>query len=236
MAEDSHELRNIIEAALLACPSPLSVSKLVALFPDEARPAREEVHAALAELEAACAERGVELCRVGNGYRFQTKQRYAPWLRKLSETRPPRYSRALLETLAIIAYRQPVTRGDIEEIRGVAVSTETMRTLLDREWVRQVGYRDVPGRPALYATTRQFLEYFNLGGLKELPTLIEKRTPNEIATELNLSLPLDAEIDTESGEVAEADDAVARSTAREVDAETEASLRAEANRSPPLGD
>lgn len=191
MVDSATELKNIIEAALFASESPLSVQKVLSLFPDDARPTRDEVLGALEEVQADCGDRGVTLKKVGSGYRFQSKEKYAPWLRRLSELRPPRYSRALLETLAIIAYRQPVTRGDIEEIRGVSVSTETIRTLLNREWIRQLGQREVPGRPALYGTTKAFLDYFNLNSLNELPTLVAKRDPAVIAQELNLALPLE---------------------------------------------
>ncbi|MDH3692142.1 MAG: SMC-Scp complex subunit ScpB [Gammaproteobacteria bacterium] len=191
MAADDIELKSIIEALLLASEQPLSVQKILSLFPDDAQPSRDDVMGAIEQLSEDCDGHGIELKRVGAGYRFQSRQKYAPWLRKLSEMRPPRYSRALLETLAIIAYRQPVTRGDIEEIRGVSVSSETIRTLLDREWIRQLGHRDVPGRPALYGTTKTFLDYFDLKSLTELPMLPERRDTMVIAQELNLTLPLE---------------------------------------------
>lgn len=193
MANEPGELTNIIEAAVLAADEPLTVARIMALFPDDATPTREDVEGALQSLAEACQGRGVELKRIGKGYRFQSREKYSPWLRKLHETRPPRYSRALMETLAIIAYRQPVTRGDIEEIRGVGVSSEIMRVLLSRGWVKEVGHRDAPGHPALLGTTRAFLEYFNLRGLSELPPLLEQRDQSEIARELNLSLPLEQE-------------------------------------------
>lgn len=185
------ELKHIVEAALFASETPLSVARLIGLFPRDAAPTREDIKSALDELDQDYADRAIELKRVGKAYRFQSRDKFSPWLRKLNEGRAPRYSRALLETLAIIAYRQPVTRGDIEEIRGVTVSTETMRTLLNREWIKQVGQREVPGRPALFGTTQRFLEYFNLLSLSELPPLMEKREPTEIARELNLRLPLE---------------------------------------------
>jgi segregation and condensation protein B len=191
VTETENELKLIVEAALFASEIPLSVSRLVNLFPPDAAPSRDELKAVLDLLEDEYMNRGIELKRVGKAYRFQSCERYSTWLRKLNEGRSPRYSRALLETLAIIAYRQPVTRGDIEEIRGVTVSSETMKILLDREWVKQVGQREVPGRPALFGTTQKFLEYFNLISLSELPPLVEKREPQEIAMELNLRLPLD---------------------------------------------
>lgn len=191
MNEEDSELKNIVEAALLAAEEPLSVSALTALFPEDAAPPANRLRDVFDQLERDYEGRGVELRRVGKGYRFQSREKYSPWLRKLSENRPPRYSRAFLETLAIIAYRQPVTRGDIEEIRGVSVSSEIMRGLLDRGWIKQVGHRDVPGRPGLFGTTQQFLEYFNLESLSELPPLLDKREATDIARELNLRLPLE---------------------------------------------
>ncbi len=146
MSEQPSELKNIVEAALLAAEEPLSVSALASLFPEDAKPSVEQLKEVFEQLDRDYEGRGVELRRVGKGYRFQSREKYSPWLRKLSEGRPPRYSRAFLETLAIIAYRQPVTRGDIEEIRGVTVSSDIMRQLLDRDWVKEVGHRDVPGR------------------------------------------------------------------------------------------
>jgi segregation and condensation protein B len=195
MEGQNSELRNILEAALLAAEEPLSVSDLGALFPDDARPSPAQLKEVLEQLDEDYDGRGVELKRVGKGYRFQSREKYSPWLRKLTESRPPRYSRAFLETLAIIAYRQPVTRGDIEEIRGVSVSSDIMRQLLDRDWVKEVGHRDVPGRPALLGTTQQFLEYFNLEALSDLPPLLERREASDIARELNLRLPLEGEQD-----------------------------------------
>jgi len=185
------ELKCIVEAAILAAEQPLTIADLINLFPSEAQPTRDELRQALAALADDCEDRGIELKNVGKAYRFQSRERYAPWLRKLYEGRPPRYSRAQLETLAIIAYRQPVTRGEIEEIRGVSLSTDTMRALLERGWVKEVGHRDVPGHPALLATTQSFLEYFSLESLKDLPPLREIRDVQEIARELNLRLPLE---------------------------------------------
>jgi segregation and condensation protein B len=190
MAQVNPELKNIIEAAILVAGQPLTVDRMLALFPEESRPTRDEIKDALRQLDAECAGRGIELKQIDNGYRFQSREKYGEWLARLYEERPARYSRALLETLAIVAYRQPVTRGEIEEIRGVAVSSEIIKTLMTREWVRQVGQRDVPGRPALYGTTRGFLEHFNLKSLAELPPLAELRDIEQIAAELNLSLPV----------------------------------------------
>ena len=183
---ETKELVNIIEAALLASNNPVSMDKLLGLFPEEAKPERQELRDALDALSEACAERGIELREVNSGYRLQVKEQYTPWVSKLWEERPPRYSRALLETLALIAYKQPITRAEIEDVRGVAVSTNIMKTLQEREWVRVVGHRDVPGRPALYATTREFLDYFNLKGLDELPSLAEIRDIESINAELDL--------------------------------------------------
>jgi segregation and condensation protein B len=189
MSETNIELRNIIEAALLVAGRPLTVDRLAALFAEGSRPTREDVRAALDAIGAGCEGRGIELKQTGDGFRLQTRERYAEWIARLYEERPQRYSRALLETLAIIAYRQPVTRGEIEEIRGVAVSSETIKTLLGRDWIKQVGVRDVPGKPALYGTTRGFLEHFNLRALSELPQLADLRDMDTIAAELNLKLP-----------------------------------------------
>jgi segregation and condensation protein B len=192
-ANDSNpdELKNIIEAAILVSEDPVTVDRILGMFTDATKPERSTVNELLLELEQEYANRGFELKRIEKAYRIQTREEYSPWLARLRAGRPPRYSRALLETLAIIAYRQPVTRGEIEEIRGVAVSTDIIRTLVDREWVRQVGVRDVPGKPALFATTRSFLEYFNLEGLSQLPTLQDIRDMDTIAAELNMKLPLD---------------------------------------------
>jgi segregation and condensation protein B len=165
------ELKHIIEAALLAAARPLSQAELENLFSEAERPAPDEWQRALTELAEECRNRPVELKQVASGYRLQVRAEFSPWLTRLFEERPGRYSRALLETLAIIAYRQPVTRGEIEDIRGVAVSTGIIRTLLDRGWIQAIGHKEVPGRPALFATTRSFLDYFNLKSLSELPPL-----------------------------------------------------------------
>lgn len=184
------ELRNIVEAALLVAGRPLTIDALAALFPEDARPARDELRAVLDAIESGCEGRGIELKQIGDGFRFQTRERYADWIARLYEERPQRYSRALLETLAIIAYRQPVTRGEIEDVRGVAVSSEIIKTLIGRDWIKQVGVRDVPGKPALYGTTRGFLEHFSLRTLGELPPLADLRDVEQIAAEMNLKLPM----------------------------------------------
>lgn len=185
------ELQNILEAAIFSADEPLSMRQLINLFPDEAQPSKETVQEALDSLQETYQTKGVELCKIGKGWRFQSREKYASWLRKLSKEKAPRFSRALLETLAIIAYRQPVTRGDIEEVRGVSVSSDTIRTLQEREWVKEVGHRDVPGRPTLFGTTQEFLEYFNLQSLRELPELMQQRDISEIASEMNVQLPVE---------------------------------------------
>ncbi len=183
------ELKDIIEAALFVAQKPLSVAELLALFPEEEQPEAGQVRTALAELAQAFEQRPIELKEVASGFRLQARAGLSPWISRLFEERPGRYSKAFLETLAIIAYRQPVTRGEIEEIRGVAVSSQIIRSLLEREWVQVVGHKEVPGRPGLYATTRQFLDYFNLKSLSELPplqTFIDRLAP---AAETDLPVP-----------------------------------------------
>ncbi|MBU1558969.1 MAG: SMC-Scp complex subunit ScpB, partial [Gammaproteobacteria bacterium] len=157
---DEINLELIIEGALFAAGEPLSIDRLESLFKKEEQVDRKAMRAALEKLSDAYMERGIELKEFASGYQFQVKPELAPWMMRLWEDKPIRYSRALLETLALIAYRQPITRGEIESIRGVSLSTTLFRSLLDREWVKVVGYRDVPGRPGLYATTKKFLDYF----------------------------------------------------------------------------
>jgi len=165
-------LQALLEAILLAAAKPLTEEQLLNLFEEEERPSIDILREALHELQNACETRGVELIEVASGYRLQIKQQWVPWVSKLWDEKPQKYSRALLETLALIAYRQPVTRGEIEDIRGVAVSTSIFKTLLeDREWIRMVGHKEVPGRPALFATTKGFLDYFGLRNLQALPSL-----------------------------------------------------------------
>ena len=178
-------LKQIIEGAILAADQPLSIDLMIQLFEHEP-PTRAEVREALATITEECDGKGFELKEVASGYRFQVKTEYGQWVSRLWDERPPRYTRALLETLALIAYKQPITRGDIEEIRGVTVSTNIMRTLLEREWIRVVGHRDVPGKPAIYATTKSFLDYFNLSSLDELPTLSEIKDLDKVNEELDL--------------------------------------------------
>jgi segregation and condensation protein B len=199
------EISNTVEAALFSAEEPLSTKDLRGMFKPEDAPATDELNAILDQLASDYHGRGIELVSVANGYRFQTQVQYASALRRLRELRPPRYSRALLETLAIIAYRQPVTRGDVEEVRGVAVSTDIMRALLERGWVRQMGEREVPGRPALYGTTTDFLEYFNLASIQQLPELADQRDLAEIAKDLNILLPEPRQTSSEEAELAERD-------------------------------
>lgn len=177
-------LVQIIEGALLAAGRPLTVAQLAELFDEHERPDTAAIREALAEAAARCEDRGFELQEVASGFRYQVRQSLSPWVGRLWHERPQKYSRALLETLALIAYRQPITRGEIEEIRGVAVSTNIIKTLHEREWIRVVGHRDVPGRPAMYATTRQFLDYFNLKSLDQLPALAEIRDLESLNAEL----------------------------------------------------
>ncbi len=183
---ETSQLKNILEAALLAAGRPLDVNAIRGLFGESEPPTRDEIRAAAEALEADYAERGIMLQEVASGYRIQVRSSMSGWLAKLWEERPPRYSRALMETLSIIAYRQPVTRGDVEDIRGVAVTTNIMRTLLERGWVRVVGYRDVPGKPAMYGTTKEFLDYFGLQKLDELPPLAELKDPEALTAQLPL--------------------------------------------------
>jgi segregation and condensation protein B len=177
----------IIETALMVAGKPLSLEQILHLFSEDTdRPGRDQIQRLLLEFAGSLDEKGYELTKVASGWRLQARSELSPWISRLWEEKPARYSRALLETLAIIAYRQPITRGDIEEIRGVAVSSNIIRSLLEREWVRVVGHRDVPGKPALYATTRLFLDYFNLERLGDLPPLNEIRELIDFSPELNL--------------------------------------------------
>ncbi|MBT8143063.1 MAG: SMC-Scp complex subunit ScpB [Gammaproteobacteria bacterium] len=183
---DNQLLKNIIEAALLAAARPMSIKELVALFPMRQRPEKAQVREAIKSLQENYENRGIELIEVASGFRIQVRPSMIDWLTKLWEERPPRYSRALMETLALVAYRQPITRGDIENVRGVAVSTNIMRTLLERGWVKIVGHRDVPGKPALYGTTPLFLDYFGLKKLNDLPPLAEIKDLDAVVPQLEL--------------------------------------------------
>jgi len=179
-------VKNILEASLLAASKPLNLDNMQSLFGDGEKPEKNDLRKALEVLEEDYKERGVNLARVASGYRMQVNTQYTEWVSRLWTERPPKYSRALLETLAIIAYRQPATRGDVEQIRGVAVSTNIIRTLEERGWVRVLGHRDVPGRPAMFGTTKEFLDYFGLKRLEDLPTLAEIRDLDNMNVELDL--------------------------------------------------
>ncbi|GAB3380315.1 SMC-Scp complex subunit ScpB [Spongiibacter taiwanensis] len=186
MSMEPEFLKRVVEGILMAAGKPLTLTQIAEMFDEDLRPAATELRDVLSVIEKDCEGRGFSLTLVASGYRFQVAEDLAPWVRRLWDEKPQRYSRALLETLALIAYRQPITRGDIEDIRGVAVSSQIIKTLLEREWVRVVGHKDVPGRPAMYATTRKFLDYFNLRNLDELPSLAELADLDSINGELAL--------------------------------------------------
>tara|TARA_Y100000590_G_scaffold253667_1_gene284927 strand:- start:800 stop:1402 length:603 start_codon:yes stop_codon:yes gene_type:complete len=184
-----NKLMQIIEAALLSASRPLKIEEIQRLFPKDQTPDKEDIKETLNELEELCANRGVELKRVSSGYRMQVKQSLSKYIAKLWEEKPQKYTKATLETLALIAYRQPITRGEIEEIRGVSVGTQLIRGILERGWIKIVGQRDVPGRPSLYATTKEFLDYFDLQHLRELPDLPDLPDVDS----LDMELPLEEE-------------------------------------------
>ncbi len=202
---DDKEIKYFIEAALLAAGRPLSVDQLQKLFDGRSAPEKSKIREAIAALVEDYSERGVTISEVASGFRIQVKAAMADRLQKLWEERPPRYSRALFETLALIAYRQPITRGEIEEIRGVSVSSNIVRTLLERDWVRVVGHRDVPGRPAMFGTTKGFLDYFSLKKLDDLPPLADLSDWESLRVQLNLP---EVEDQSETGVEEAADAAV----------------------------
>ena len=182
---DSERLKPILEAILAASDKPLSVNNIFDLFVgDLEQPGKDDIRKALHELAEKYSDSGLELKQVASGFRLQVKPVYENWVSRLWEQKPPRYSRALMETLALIAYRQPITRGEIEDIRGVSVSSNIIKTLQEREWVKSLGHKDVPGKPNLYGTTREFLDYFNLKSLNQLPTLAEIRDLDQYHPEL----------------------------------------------------
>lgn len=195
---DKTQIKNIVEAALMVAGRPLNVDGLLGVFGDGARPERGEIREAVDALREDYAGRGIEVVEVASGYRIQASADLSDWLSRLWQERPPRYSRALLETLALIAYRQPITRGEIEDVRGVSVSSNIIRTMLERNWIRVVGHRDVPGKPEMFGTTREFLDYFGLRRLDELPSLAELRDLDSLNVELDLGLPA-YELPEESG-------------------------------------
>ena len=180
------KIKNIIEAALMVSTKPLSIASILNLFESEQtlEPERNDIRAALEELQQDYLGRGIELAEIASGFSVQARDEYAPWVNHLFDERPPRYSRALLETLAIIAYRQPITRGEIEEIRGVSVSGTIIKTLFEREWIKGVGHRDVPGKPELLVSTKAFLDYFNLKKLSDLPALADIKDFDSINPDL----------------------------------------------------
>ncbi len=207
---DSNQLKYMIEAALLAAGRPMAIDRLQSLFGDDEPPAKQAIRAAIMELQSDYADRGIEVAEVGSGFRIQIRTSMAHQLEKLWDERPPRYSRALLETMAIIAYRQPVTRGEIEDIRGVAVSTNIVRTLLERNWIKVVGHRDVPGKPAMFGTTKEFLDYFGLKKLDDLPPLSELKDFENLNIQLDLpggdAVPEAAEAEVSNQSDADAED------------------------------
>ena len=196
------QLKQIIEAALLAFGEPLNHAQIAGLFEESSQVANADISKALDELAEDCAERGIELKQVASGYRLQVKQSLQQWITRLWTERPQRYSRAMLETLSLIAYRQPITRGEIESVRGVSLSSNIIRTMQEREWIRVVGHRDVPGKPALFGTTRAFLDHFDLKSLDDLPTLSEIRDLDSLEPELELEpvVLADDPDDSESGQ------------------------------------
>ena len=191
-----NKLLQIIEAALLSASRPLSIEEILKIFPEDEAPTKENIKSALEELELLNKNRGVEIKKVSSGFRMQVKQSLSPYIAKLWEEKPLRYTKATLETLALIAYRQPITRGEIEEIRGVSVGTQLIRGILDRGWIKVVGQRDVPGKPSLYATTKEFLDYFGLQHLRELPNLPD--LPD--IESLDMDLPLEEKMQEEETE------------------------------------
>jgi segregation and condensation protein B len=199
-------LKNVLEAALLAAGHPVPLEQLLEMFGERDRPETAEIRAALAQLAEEYAERGIELREVASGYRIQIRRNVTETVGRLLQERPRRYSRALLETLALIAYRQPITRAEIEEVRGVTVNPDIVRTLFERNWIRVVGHREVPGRPELLGTTREFLDYFALKSLDDLPTLAELRDMDNLGVQLELpgqvgeAQALDATLRTEAAD------------------------------------
>ena len=206
---NSDFLRQILEAAIMVSDKPMDVSHLEKLFDEKERPHRDEIRAALDEITTDCRDKGFELVKVSSGYRFQTKQSLSAWVSRVWEEKPKKFSRAMLETLVLIAYRQPTTRGDIESVRGVSVSSDIIRVLDERGWIRVVGHRDVPGKPELLATTKEFLDYFNLKSLDQLPSLAEIKDFTDVDPALGLLMPIDSlssadqdsQIDVQSGSI-----------------------------------
>jgi|TARA_B000000532_G_scaffold90354_1_gene72303 segregation and condensation protein B len=183
-----NKLNEILEALLLSASRPINIDEMVKVF-DDPKPSKDDIRSALNQLDEDCIERGIELKQVASGYRLQVKQNLSTYVAKLWEERPQKFSKATLETLSLIAYKQPITRGEIEEIRGVTVGTQLMRGLMERGWVKIIGQRDVPGRPSLYATTKEFLDYFGLQHLRELPELPSLPDLNSLELQLPIEEP-----------------------------------------------
>ncbi|MDR3492844.1 MAG: SMC-Scp complex subunit ScpB [Gammaproteobacteria bacterium] len=190
MTMNPEQLQRIFEAAIMVAGRPLTVADLQKLFDEPEQPSTQEIRSLLQAMQQQYSDRGIELREVASGYQFQAKMDLSPWLGRLWDERAPRYSRAVLETIALIAYRQPITRAEIEEIRGVAVSTHITKTLLEREWIRVIGHKDVPGKPALYGTTKALLDHLNLKSLTELPTLAELSNMESQEEKLQIQLEL----------------------------------------------
>lgn len=232
---NEQELKHIIEATLLAAGRPVPTQQLLDLFEERERPTPEQLQAALDLLAAEYETRGIELMQVASGWRIQVRARCVDVVSRLWQERPSRYSRALLETLALIAYRQPITRSEIEEIRGVSISSTIMRTMQERNWIRVVGHREVPGRPELLGTTREFLDYFGLKSLDQLPTLADLRDVENIGVQLELPGGEMAQPSAEAGadaegQVADAAEPVASSEAQEAELVTDVDEGDEAGR------
>ncbi|MBX2838996.1 MAG: SMC-Scp complex subunit ScpB [Gammaproteobacteria bacterium] len=203
---EAQQLKNILEAGLLVAAKPMSIAQLDSMFEgDDDRPSRAQIKDALVQLQSEYEGRGIELVEISSGYRLQSRESVSHWMARLFDERLPRYSRALLETLVLVAYRQPITRGEIEEIRGVAVSSNIVKTLLERQWVKEVGHKDVPGKPALLGTTKHFLDYFNLKRLDDLPPLGEIKDLDQIDAVLAESLGIES-VDAAADEAAANDD------------------------------
>ena len=203
---EQQQLKNIIEAVLMSAEKPLKVNDIENLFAgDNDMPTRDEIRKTLKLLVEDYENRGFELKEVASGFRLQVRQDYSQWIGRLWEEKPARYTRALLETIALIAYRQPITRGEIEEVRGVSVSSNIIKTLMERDWIKVLGHKDVPGKPALYGTTKEFLDYFNLKSLEDLPSLAEIKDLDQIHQELDLDIDNTESVD-EQGEAGSNDD------------------------------
>lgn len=237
---DEKKLKPILEALIMASSKPMSLDFMQSVFPENDVPDKKTLRKALKLLGTDYDKSSVELKEVSTGFRFQVRKDYSEWVSKLWEERPARYSRALLETLSLVAYKQPITRGEIEKIRGVSVSTQIMKTLLEREWVTIVGHRDVPGKPAIYASTKQFLDYFNLKSLDELPPLAEIRDIDKINGELDLPDPeaeKDGEVQAETKEqTAEGETNVDASATASTKEQKEAVVNLDVEEENPSGD